>query len=153
MLNKYTFLLDVDGVLTSGKFFYSSKGKVMKEFGSHDSYSLSLLKDKVNIEFISADHRGFGISKKRVRDMGFELELVPESERINYITENYDIDLLIFMGDSDIDARVFKLVKFSIAPKNARPTAIKNATYVTKNSGGEGAVAEACDWIQENILG
>ena len=152
MLNKFTFLIDVDGVLTSGKFFYNTEGKIIKEFGPHDSYSLSLLKDKLNIEFISADHRGFEISNKRVQDMGFELKLVSETERINYIKENYDLNLLIFMGDSDVDAQVFNFVKFGIAPDNARPEAKKNASYITNVSGGEGAVAEACDWIKENIL-
>ena len=41
------FLLDVDGVLTSGNFFYSIEGKVLKEFGPHDAYSLKKLKDKI----------------------------------------------------------------------------------------------------------
>ena len=30
-------ILDVDGVMTSGKFLYSSKGKIFKEFGAHDN--------------------------------------------------------------------------------------------------------------------
>ena len=57
--------------------------------------------------------------------MGFELKLVSETERINYIKENYDLNLLIFMGDSDVDAQVFNFVKFGIAPDNARPEAKK----------------------------
>ena len=35
MKHKYIFLLDVDGVLTSGNFFYSIEGKVLKEFGTN----------------------------------------------------------------------------------------------------------------------
>ena len=38
------FILDVDGVLTSGNFFYTHKGKVMKVFGPDDNDALSLLK-------------------------------------------------------------------------------------------------------------
>ena len=66
------FLLDVDGVLTSGNF-YSIEGKVLKEFGPHDAYSLKKLKDKINIAFISADKRGYDITEKRISDMGVEL--------------------------------------------------------------------------------
>ena len=42
MLNNLEFLIDVDGVLTTGKFFYTIDGKVMKEFGPHDAYSCLL---------------------------------------------------------------------------------------------------------------
>ena len=35
-LNLKTFIVDVDGVLTDGKFYYSSEGKLMKKFGPHD---------------------------------------------------------------------------------------------------------------------
>lgn len=31
------FILDVDGVLTSGQFFYTGEGKVMKIFGPDDN--------------------------------------------------------------------------------------------------------------------
>ena len=81
--DKYmNFLLDVDGVLTSGSFLYNSEGKVLKEFGPHDSYSLKKLKTKLNISFISADKRGYEISEKRISDMGFELSLVSEEDRL-----------------------------------------------------------------------
>jgi len=38
------FILDVDGVMTTGHFFYSAKGKAMKIFGPDDNDGLSLLK-------------------------------------------------------------------------------------------------------------
>jgi 3-deoxy-D-manno-octulosonate 8-phosphate phosphatase (KDO 8-P phosphatase) len=38
------FIIDVDGVMTDGKFYYSDKGKVMKVFGADDNDALSLLK-------------------------------------------------------------------------------------------------------------
>ena len=112
MLNKFTFLIDVDGVLTSGKFFYNTEGKIIKEFGPHDSYSLSLLKDKLNIEFISADHRGFEISNKRVQDMGFELKLVSEKELITL--KKMTFRFTIFMGDSDAMHRYLILLSLGL---------------------------------------
>lgn len=148
----YNFVLDVDGVLTSGNFMYSSEGKLYKEFGPHDSYSLNKIKDKVSIHFISADSRGFNITKARISDMGFEVSLVPEDERFNFIKENYGFENLIFMGDGDADAEVLDKAFFGIAPKNARPDALKFANYITSNIGGQGAVAEACDIIANQIL-
>ena len=46
--NQPTILIfDVDGVMTSGQFLYSSNGKVYKIFGAHDSDGLKLLKNKL----------------------------------------------------------------------------------------------------------
>lgn len=146
------FLLDVDGVLTPGNFFYNSDGKILKEFGPHDSYSLKKLKTRLNISFISADKRGYEISEKRISDMGFKLSLVSEEDRFVFVSENFDFSNLIYMGDGDADAPILKKAYKGIAPSNARPKALKNADFVTNNRGGNGAVADACDWIENYIL-
>ena len=69
---------------------------MLKEFGPHDSYSLKKLKTKLNISFISADKRGYEISKKRISDMGFELSLVSEEDRLVFVTENFNFSNLIY---------------------------------------------------------
>ncbi len=145
------FLLDVDGVLTSGKFFYSEEGKLFKEFGPHDSYSLKQIKNKLSIEFISADSRGFKISEKRINDMGFNLTLVAEEERYEFVKTNYDFNSLIYMADGDADAPILKESFKGIAPNNSRPLAKESADFVTVSDGGNGAVAEACDWILNTL--
>ena len=77
------FILDVDGVLTTGQFLYSVDGKVMKVFGADDNDGLSLLKAHLEIRFITGDKKGFPISKKRiVDDMGFQLEIVSTIRRV-----------------------------------------------------------------------
>ena len=152
MSNNLQFLIDVDGVLTTGKFFYTIDGKVMKEFGPHDAYSLKNLKNKLEIQFISADKRGFEISEKRINDMGFNLTYVTEEERYNFVKKNFDFTKLIFMGDGDADAEVLKDALIGIAPKNSRPSALVAADYVTKLSGGNGAVAEACDYLEQKLF-
>lgn len=43
------FILDVDGVLTTGQFFYSTEGKVYKVFGPDDNDALSLLSKFIDI--------------------------------------------------------------------------------------------------------
>jgi 3-deoxy-D-manno-octulosonate 8-phosphate phosphatase KdsC-like HAD superfamily phosphatase len=42
-------VLDVDGVITNGKFVYTQEGKISKEFGSHDSDALQIVKEKINV--------------------------------------------------------------------------------------------------------
>ena len=54
-------------------------GKKYKIFGPHDNDGLKMLRNRLTIEFISADEKGFSITKKRiVDDMGFYLSLVTE---------------------------------------------------------------------------
>ena len=64
---KYTnLIIDVDGVMTDGKFYYTNDGKVMKAFGADDHDALSILKNYMNIIFVTGDKKGFKISKKEL---------------------------------------------------------------------------------------
>ncbi|WP_207636661.1 hypothetical protein [Clostridium saccharoperbutylacetonicum] len=60
------FIMDVDGILTDGSFYYTIEGKVMKKFGADDNDALSLLKPYINIIFVTGDKKGFPISKKEL---------------------------------------------------------------------------------------
>ena len=145
-----TFVLDVDGVLTTGQFLYSESGKVYKVFGPHDSDGLKMLRNKLAILFITADYRGFAISKKRiVDDMGYDLKLVSEDERPAFFAEEIGYDQAIYMGDGIYDAPILKKCICGIAPQNARPEAKEAADYVTPSASGCGAVLDACLFIKE----
>ena len=76
------FVLDVDGVLTTGQFLYDQNGKKYKIFSVDDKDALLILKKYIKISFLTSDIKGFQISKKRVEDMGFKLK---------YISSNKDI--------------------------------------------------------------
>ena len=85
------FILDVDGVMTTGHFLYSKDGKQMKIFGPDDNDALGLLKPNIEIRFVTGDKKGFSISKKRIcSDMGFELNLVSTIKRIDWIKNKYN---------------------------------------------------------------
>lgn len=143
------FILDVDGVLTNGQFFYTDKGKVMKIFGPDDNDALSLLKKFINIRFVTGDKKGFEISKKRIDDMGFTLDLVSTIKRIDWIKEIYDPKEVIYMGDGIFDHYVMREVGYSISPSNGDINAKKYSDITTERSGGDRAVAEACLHILE----
>lgn len=139
------FVIDVDGVLTDGRFVYTVDGKVSKTFGPDDNDALGLLKKYMVIHMISGDKRGFPITKRRVaEDMKFPLDLVSTWERVEWIKERYNLEETIFMGDGIFDAMVFAKVAYAIAPANAFYTTKERADFVTNAGGGQGAVAEAC---------
>ena len=147
------FILDVDGVLSTGQFLYTADGKTMKIFGPDDNDALHLLANYISIQFVSGDEKGFAISRKRiVDDMKFPLELVSTSQRIDWIAQRHALSDVIYMGDGIFDHYVMKQVAYAIAPANADPLCKKHAHYVTQRSGGERAVAEACLHIMEKFF-
>ena len=59
-------VIDVDGVMTDGKFYYTEKGKIMKKFGPDDNDALKIIEDYINVQFVTGDKKGYKISKKRI---------------------------------------------------------------------------------------
>lgn len=140
-----TFVFDVDGVFTDGNFIYTEDGKFAKIFGPHDADGIKLLrKFGITVQAISADKRGFGITNKRIaEDMGIPLELVSESERLDWLKSHFDLGKCAYMGDGFHDAAIFPHVAFSVAPANAFYLTKERANYVTATNAGSGAVLEA----------
>lgn len=147
------FIMDVDGVLTDGSFYYTSEGKVMKKFGADDNDALSLLKPYLDIIFVTGDKKGFPISHRRiVEDMHMELYLVSTIRRIEWIKERYVLEEVIYMGDGIFDHYVMRETGYSISTNNADSNAKKYASYITERNGGERAVAEACLHILDKFF-
>lgn len=147
------FIIDVDGVMTTGQFLYSESGKQMKVFGPDDNDGLGLLNPHIEIRFITGDRKGFSISNKRIKeDMNFNLDLVSTIKRIDWIKERYNPEEVIYMGDGIFDHYVMKEVGYSISPANSDKIAKEYADFVTDRSGGDRAVAEACLYIMEKFF-
>jgi 3-deoxy-D-manno-octulosonate 8-phosphate phosphatase (KDO 8-P phosphatase) len=146
-------VLDVDGVLTDGTFYYSAEGKVMKRFGPDDNDAIELLKPHMEVIAVTGDKRGFPITKKRVEeDMKLPLFQVSTFERVQWLVDRYAESQVAYMGDGIFDAMVFEKVGYAIAPANANPLIKPYADYVTNAKGGEGAVAEACWHLMQTFF-
>ena len=154
MDNNYVFALDVDGVLTDGKFLWDANGnKVLKEFGPDDADALKLLSKYMTIVFFSKDGKGYPISQSRVGHMGFPIYYQGNEERLDTINNIYGFAGTIYMGDSFVDVPILEACKYGIATATSSPYAKAAADYVTSVGGGERAVADACFWIMKNVLG
>lgn len=146
-------VIDVDGVLTDGQYYYSVDGKVMKVFGPNDHDVLEIVKKYIDVRFITGDRRGFPITRKRVvDDMHFPLDLVSTFARAEWIEEHLSLDRTIYMGDGIFDAIVFEKVAYGIAPANAFYLTRRKADFVTRSRGGANAVAEACLHIMSKFF-
>lgn len=141
-------VFDVDGVFTDGKFHYDQSKKIYKVFGAHDGDAIKFLRyNNVMVYAISADQRGYEITKARMNDMNIPLTYVSEKNRLEYIKKNYPLNSLFFMGDGLFDAQVLKVASASACPANGTSIAKKHAKFVTERAGGNGAVLEAVEWL------
>lgn len=147
--HQFIIVLDIDGVFTDGKFIYSQEGKILKMFGSWDSDALSSVQGKVELRFISADPSGFAISKKRVEDMGYHLSFIHALDRENLILELKQEFVVVYMADSYSDCAALAAADISATPANAHKRAKKISSFNLDSSGGEGAVAELIELLQE----
>ena len=153
LIKPKVLIWDVDGVMTTGQFIYTEKGKYAKVFGPDDHDALCLVKEFVEVRFITGDKKGFGISKKRiVDDMNFKLDLVSTVKRLDWIKQRYPINKTVYMGDGILDCLVMDKVFYSISPANGHELAKKSSNYITKCKGGDRAVAEACLHIMKKFF-
>ena len=146
-------IIDVDGVMTDGKFYYSVDGKVLKAFGADDHDALSILKKYLNIIFITGDQKGFKISKKRISEhMGFKIYLVSTVKRVQWIESKFKLKECIYIGDGILDYLVMKKIGYSITPNNSSNFTKKYSNHVLRRSGGDRAVSEACIFILKKFF-
>ena len=138
-------IFDVDGVLTDGTFFYSIDGKVLKRFGSHDAQAIKRCSSFFNLQLISADKKGFEISKLRAEHLGLPITLVPEDLRSDWISNNFIREETALVVDSFTDIPSLIYVARSFAPRNAHPELMNRVSNVLTSTGGGGAVAEVLD--------
>ena len=135
---------DVDGVLNTGHFLYNEFGKQFKIFGPHDADGVKILKKNgFDVKFVSADHRGFNITKARINDMKCEVELVSEDDRYDFINKKYGLSNVVYIGDGIHGAKILKDAYFGIAPIDARIEARLAAQYITESKAGHGAFLDA----------
>jgi len=161
-----TIFIDCDGVLTTGSYFYTEDGKFLKEFSSMDGKGYAQAKEKgIHLLVISEepDERGFNITKKRCEDQKVDLAHAKNPEDKLAIAKKYAAGKRItlkecaFIADDIGDWFLFKEVGLPIAVANAydqlKEFAEENSGYVTKRSGGRGAVREAIEWILKHNEG
>ena len=145
------FLLDVDGVLTDGGFYYTQSGLTFKKFGQYDTDALKRLNllTGIKISFVTSDYKS-DINIRRCHDMDFECHKCTNPyNRFDWVSQRYILEKTIYMGDSFTDYLTFKNVYYSIAPNNAMQIIKNMVNYKTPSNGGNGAVAEACIHIYD----
>lgn len=145
--------MDVDGVLTDGRLFFSSEGDCLKAFNSQDGHGLKMLKSTgVSIAIITG--RTSEIVASRASELGIDILLQGREDKLTALNEvaaslGLSLKQAAYMGDDLPDLSAIQSAGIGIAVANAASGIAEQADYVTQSRGGEGAVREACEWLLE----
>ena len=144
-------LTDVDGILTDGCMYYSSKGEELKKFHTRDGMAVELLLHKnIKTIIITREKSKIVVSRAKKINIFKVYSGIKQKEAIlNQICAKFKItpDEIAFIGDDVNDEKIIKLVGLSAAPSDAIH-AIKNiVNIITHTSGGKGVLREVSDMI------
>ena len=146
--------LDVDGILTDGRLYFSNRGEELKTFHTLDGHGIKMLQErKIEIALIT------GRTSTILEQRAAELEIVNvfqgccnKLSSLNTILENqsYTIDEVAYAGDDLPDLDAIRAVGLSFSVPNAHPTVKAAVDAITSLNGGWGAVREISDFILES---
>ena len=148
-------LMDVDGVLTDGRYFHvpDPKGGLfeVKLFDSQDGIALQWF-HRYGIRTGLISGRKSEATAERARSSHMAYCYMGNTEKLpifNEILEDSKLSPaeICFVGDDLTDAILMKRVGLAIAVANARPEVKRMANYVTHTPGGAGALREAAELI------
>jgi 3-deoxy-D-manno-octulosonate 8-phosphate phosphatase (KDO 8-P phosphatase) len=146
------FLCDVDGVLTDGSVFIGGE-REFKRFNIRDGLGLVLARRAgLKVGWVSA--RPSLATKMRAQELKVDF-LVQQGDKLSktgaveklLAREKLDWSEVCFVGDDVVDLGPLARAGFGVAVADARPEAKAAADFVTRASGGRGAVREAVEMI------
>jgi 3-deoxy-D-manno-octulosonate 8-phosphate phosphatase (KDO 8-P phosphatase) len=147
-------LMDVDGVMTDGKFYYVPQPGGMLEtkgFDSRDGLGLRLA-HHAGLKTGIITGRGSAVIEHRVKDLGIHflqqnaLEKIEPYERICKAAQVEDAEVC-YVGDDLTDLPLLIRVGLGVCVANGDDFVRKHAHFCTRRVGGSGAVREAIELI------
>lgn len=143
--------LDVDGVMTDGRLFFSEQGEIFKTFNILDGLGIKLLR-ATGVEVAIITGRKSAALSRRTEDLGIVHVWQGREDKLTALKElmagfSVDYTEIAHLGDDLPDLPVMQTVGLGVAVANAYPFVAQQADWITTARGGEGAVREACDFI------
>jgi len=143
--------LDVDGVMTDGKIYFSAQGDELKAFSILDGQGIkTLINNNIQVAIITG--RTSPLTARRARDLGIEHILQGREDKkvaLQELSNELEIsfDNIAYVGDDLPDLSAIIHSGLGITVPNAHYFVKENADYCTSVTGGLGAVREVCDLI------
>jgi 3-deoxy-D-manno-octulosonate 8-phosphate phosphatase (KDO 8-P phosphatase) len=146
--------LDVDGVLTDGKLYFTTDGQEIKAFNSRDGLGLRALMDSgYDVALITG--RTSSSLLHRAEQLGIEHVYQGQDKKLAAYEDligklGLSDEQVCYVGDDWIDLPVLNRVGLAVTVADADPEVLQRCHWVTNNRGGNGAVREICHVLLES---
>lgn len=141
-------VIDVDGVMTDGKLYYTDQGEAFKIFDVKDGLGIKIAKQIVSIAIITGNTSS--IIQKRATVLGISHLYLGIEDKANCLVSlmkelNLSKEEVAYIGDDLNDLVVSDLVGIFACPSDAHQAVLNKTNYPLKSKGGDGAVREFVD--------
>lgn len=143
--------LDVDGIMSDGRLYFSARGDELKAFNILDGLGLKqLMTAGITVAVITG--RRSPLTEKRMTDLGIRHLMQGREDKKIALQElvsgmNITPEQIAYMGDDLPDLPALHYAGLGISVPNGYWLVRQQADYCTRAKGGHGAVREACDLI------
>jgi 3-deoxy-D-manno-octulosonate 8-phosphate phosphatase (KDO 8-P phosphatase) len=149
--NLRLMVFDVDGVLTDGTLYFAESGAEMKAFNARDGHGLKMLMDSGVLVAILSARRSRAV-ELRAAELGIErVEQGASDKKESFLRLLGSLQLSPaaagYVGDDLVDIPVLACCGFAASVPEAPDVVRERVHYVSRTSGGRGAVREICELI------
>ena len=146
-------IFDVDGVLTDGTLYIGAQGEAFKSFNILDGHGIKMLQAGGVAAAILSGRNSEAVSR-RAQELSIAHVIQGSADKVadfERLTGRVGVaaSACAFVGDDLPDLEVMRRCGLAIAVANAVDAVKAVAHYVTRASGGRGAVREACEMMLE----
>jgi 3-deoxy-D-manno-octulosonate 8-phosphate phosphatase (KDO 8-P phosphatase) len=144
-------IMDVDGVLSDGKVYYSNRGDELKNFNIKDGLGIKLLHQSgIKTAIITGRHSE--IVERRAKELNISHVYQGQSNKISAYRsilqqEELTAEQVAHVGDDLPDLPLMRMSGLGIAVQDAHWFVRQHADWVTAQAGGSGAVREIAELL------
>lgn len=145
-------IFDFDGTFTDGIVTFDKDGCITKGYNVKDGMGIDLLKKAgIKVGVISGFQEN-NSTRAICNHLKIDYISIGSNDKIT-ITQNWMDELKItfsdvaFMGDDINDLNLLKLVEIAGCPNDSASECLEVSKFVSKYSGGRGAVREFCEFV------
>lgn len=144
-------VLDVDGVLTDGRLYYSASGDELKAFNIRDGLGLKLLR-ATGVEVALVTGRSSRAVELRAENLGVRYVFQGVSDKLAVFEQllkrlRLNATAAAAMGDDLPDLPVLRRCGLAACVPEAPAVVRSHSHYVADRPGGGGAVREVCELV------
>ena len=143
--------LDVDGVLSDGRLYFTSTGEEMKAFHALDGHGIKMFM-QAGLEVTIITSRASSILDRRCADLGIKHLYQGVEDKLAAMEEflaatGLKADQFCFVGDDLMDLPVLQVAGLACTVPGGHEDVHNRAHLVTSVPGGSGAVREITDFL------